>query len=618
MFLSASSIAQNWSDVSIHLFVCFFVCSQEEEDGLQRQQSMHLPATTGGSHGRYLSALLLMFLLGTFGAALAIIPVLVDSSFQQSLVNRVTNFTSVFGGIFALSVTLTSVYLLSRKKVYVEKGFARFPTNAVCPSTCIEEDLRSLPADESTQLIPKSRFRQIHKNPHFVQILLFGLGGAFYLTIGLLKVAYCQRVGKFHESMTFGEIVATVDETIYLISLGTQLLFFIGYDGAILHNCVQFHYAIALMIADKAWVWVSLTLSGIESIMSDQRHLTVFATPNSSNMSTLHKVLETSQSFLEPFFIEFLTICVGILLCMWNSIGKEPNKRRSAETEAEIDENSPSQFSFRRNYSSLISDAQDRCAFSDITESERDWLDRSEANVSTRSNETVTKLLCGIFLVLLLVGYTVAGFLLYPGLLQYVSDDIEPDNKLYIFFGIKIVIFGPLTTCCAISAHKIYKNTSCSPAAMSSSDYLLLFTTAGCFLWFLLRIISAIAVITVNSEQDKPVGSACYALFFCIICIIQVWVQTQLLLSAHSVHKLGFPISKLTKFCLMFLATLNASEWLQLALERETIIHQKSVLTPALNIVFGDVTTRIVIFLLYPMTEIYRFHTAVMVYEILI
>ena len=54
-----------------------------------------------------------------------------------------------------------------------------------------------------------------------------------------------------------------------------------------------------------------------------------------------------------------------------------------------------------------------------------------------------------------------------------------------------------------------------------------------------------------------------------------------------------------------------------LAVSRESVLHKGKTFTPTLDDAFGEVTTRIVIFLLYPLLGLYRFHSAVVAYEIL-
>ena len=67
----------------------------------------------------------------------------------------------------------------------------------------------------------------------------------------------------------------------------------------------------------------------------------------------------------------------------------------------------------------------------------------------------------------------------------------------------------------------------------------------------------------------------------------------------------------------MYLIAVNISEWLQMAISRETSIEKASELNPLMNEVFGEMNTRRLTYLLYPVMELYHFHSAIIAYEIL-
>ena len=67
----------------------------------------------------------------------------------------------------------------------------------------------------------------------------------------------------------------------------------------------------------------------------------------------------------------------------------------------------------------------------------------------------------------------------------------------------------------------------------------------------------------------------------------------------------------------MYVAAINISLWLQMAISRKTVIDDPTFVVPVLRDCFGEVTTQTLIFLFYPALELYRFHSAVIAYEVL-
>ncbi|XP_072050356.1 uncharacterized protein [Amphiura filiformis] len=543
-----------------------------------------------GSHGNYHSAIILVFLLGTLGVALAFAPVLVLPSYNPiKLGANVTNFNKILGGILALTVATTSLCLVIGKRRLEEKGYVQFSI-----TSRTNRDVNHSTSGDNRHRNSRSR---VYKNVNRCQTILFGIGGAIYLVIGLV-----QNISED----TFEEMAASVAEKVmHLISLMTQMVFLIKYEGALLQNVTLLHYAIALMIADKVWMWISLTLSSAADI--------AYQTDANNSNSTHWSLLETSESFLEPIYIEFLITCVGIFLYMWSSMGKNVQRRFDVEPESDDEVYSPN-----HTYGSIITESEERrrlLSNDGDSESQRDWFN-SRSNSELQYTSTlflkIAKRVGVLLVVIVSIGYSIVGFILRDGPLEYITDSIGPYNRLNILLGIKIALFGPLTVLCMISAYRMYKRPDITPPSFPN-DYLLLGATAGIFLWFLFKLIAA----TVNTEENPLTFIGYIAVQ--VVCILHIWVQTQFLLGAQSIHSRGYRLSALTQACLVYLAGSNASEWLQVSLERETLIHNHgSKISPVLNAVYGDKGNLILIYVLYPFIELFRFHSVVMAYEILI
>ena len=172
--------------------------------------------------------------------------------------------------------------------------------------------------------------KQPDKMP-ILQTVIFGIGAGLWLLCHMLEgiISFCSST-----DISYGEMISKVDVTLYLLSIAIQVVFLVQYDGAILPNIPLFHYSIALMVADKVWVWLTVTLGNIGDILSQHEvdQLPMNKISNfSGNISVLYNssepafytAFEIASTFLEPFFIEFLTISMGVLLHLWNVIGKD-------------------------------------------------------------------------------------------------------------------------------------------------------------------------------------------------------------------------------------------------------------------------------------------------------
>ena len=166
------------------------------------------------------------------------------------------------------------------------------------------------------------------QNMSLVQMIVLGVGASFWLIFDIISEANCfENITK-----SYGDFVSSMDEIIYLLSTVIQMVFLAKYAGAILPNKSLFHYSIAPMIADKVWVWLTVTLGDLINVSSHQ-HVDIFPIHIAMNFSnhsiplnnsietTFHEVVQVFLIFLEPFFIEFLTISIGVLFHMWHMIG---------------------------------------------------------------------------------------------------------------------------------------------------------------------------------------------------------------------------------------------------------------------------------------------------------
>ena len=473
------------------------------------------------------------------------------------------------------------------------------------------------------------------QNMPYVQMIVFGIGACLWLIFNLIK-----ETNSFEDiTKSYGDFVSTLDEIIYLFSIIIQMVFLAKYAGAILPNSALFHYSIALMIADKVWVWLTVTLGDLIDVATHHHikipiitihivdNFTSPSTPLNSSTETIYKeVLDGFLIFLEPFFIEFLTISIGVLFNLWHLIGSN----RVQQQLHRLEEDQTTETTVRSNelsqdYSYLAD--ENLCNSIQVTSSVPNYLPESEGHTlmftKRRSNAIQSKkekLMMGMYLIF--IGIVTLGALCtglmwnYGTFHKLVQGILSDETQYYLFRSVQIIAYFPVSVAVVVAMYNTYQENPCWSVSFTSSDYLLFFTAAANFIWYLLKLIAEATVLDVRSNELHR-EEVEFALIFSVQCILQVWVQTQFLLAAQSVRRLGRQNSKLTRLCLMYLAAINIALWLQMAISRETIVHDPHSIIPVLSDCFGEVTTRTLIFLFYPAMELYRFHSAVIAYEIL-
>ncbi len=460
--------------------------------------------------------------------------------------------------------------------------------------------------------------QRCHKKSRY-QIIIFAFGAILWLTFTI--TSFVSSLDDFK----YADFVSIIDTFVYLISIIIQAIFLIKYDCAILPNHWFFHYVIALMVVDKIWVWLEATFSGLSEIVSHvvvQIHcvrpanFTHSFTKNTE--SSFQEGLGITLVFLEPFFIEFLTISFGILITLWNSIGRDiehRNDERNAERNFDIpyddyayvvNAEESRQIQGNGEIDTIVSD---QCNLLDTLENHRSkwWHSRDKVKMAPFT----------LFSIFVSVAYFIADLILFQAKIPVPLSD---GTKLILYRYIQIAVYLP-TLVFPAAIYKMYKANKYRRATFSSSGYLLLFGSIANFIWYIFRFIASVTEMTVKEaaeDEDRPTALILPYLIMSIGCILQVWVQTQFLLAAQDAHQMDRHNSQLTQFCLIFITAINTSEWIQLSAMHHLVVENlSSKHYPVLAACFGEATAKTLIFLLYPLFEIYRFHSAVVAYEIL-
>ena len=506
---------------------------------------------------------MLIFLLGSAAVALAFVPVLVSSSSEPtSISTNVKKITVPVHGVCSIFMSALCVYVLIKKKKWKSIGRVQFIERG-------ERRQRSALWDQHSL-----EDRQFQKMP-ILQIVVFGIGAGLWLLCRIIQggVLFCTIT-----DISYGEIISAVDDTLYLLSIAIQVVFLVHYDGAILPNTSMFHYSIALMIADKVWVWLTVTLHKIGDIYKEDE-LPIYSVGNfSGNISVLrnssaiapYTVFDVTSTFLQPFFIEYLTISIGVLVHLWNFIGKEHEIHDLLESH-ENDDLSPNE---RNNENVCVINLDRECLLAQ-TEASGECLSEEENHQNQIGvHLKIRSLLMGMFIIFItivaacnLLSQLILG---KEGPLHKLVRHLSAKTQSYLSHSIAAGVFFPVLVTSVVSLFKSYRNNSYWSTGFTSSDYLLFFTTIANFTFFILQFIAAATVLSIRLARyhlDQAIGR----IIFAICCILQVWVQTQLLIASHSVRRQGRSISKLTKICLIYTISVNIAAWLQLAVYRESV-----------------------------------------------
>ena len=298
---------------------------------------------------------------------------------------------------------------------------------------------------------------------------------------------------------------------------------------------------------------------------------------------------------------------------MWNLIGKE-------HTICDLLESQEDAESWSQNERNNI----DICA---INSDRQQLLAQNEAGSESLRKEEhrnedylkIKNVVMGIFVIFIIViaacyffGELILGV---DGSLHKLAKHLPFRIQNYLSRAIAMGVVIPLTMMSVVSLFRSYRNIRYWSVRFTSSDYLLFLTTIANFIGFILEFIACASILSARFVHYQ-LGDAIVRIIWAITAIIQVWVQTQLLLASRSLRRQGRSISKLTKICLIYTIALNVAMWLLLAISRDSVI-DNDVLNPALKACFGEVTTRTLVFMSYPAFEVYRFHSAIVAFEIL-
>ena len=149
---------------------------------------------------------------------------------------------------------------------------------------------------------------------------------------------------------------------------------------------------------------------------------------------------------------------------------------------------------------------------------------------------------------------------------------------------------------------------------LTGSDNLLLFTTAVHFSYYCLRFIAAVGVLIVKPKTSKLL--LIYYMLFTIYSVAGKWTQTQVIITAHYIHRSGQKLPKVVEHKLIYIFVLSIAMWLDLSTEHGWIEDETDLSSYAPEFVtsYGNFNTKVILLAFDPVIILSYFHAAVATY----
>ena len=445
----------------------------------------------------------------------------------------------------------------------------------------------------------------------WLEILLFGIGSVSYLVSNLVKVASEINVDKIQVVMT-------------LVTLKCCILFILFlklYNGNFLKNTRLFHYSIAVMIGAIVCEWLSITLSPLWEYSAGNSTNSVSSRNLNISMSYAAKkenfelVLETIQNFLQPFFVEFLSISAACLLELWQTMRRDVCYQIEYKSElSNIESQSNSQV---HTESTIILEANEDHLYNYETIRDDEALLLPRSNVASSYN---SKEKCHKFQTSFVIGISICAFVFFVvvsslqvvPMLPKINIGKETLRKLS-----SALAFGPLLIILLVALYKLNNTNICMQKSklFTSTDYLLLFTCCAMSVNQILLIFVLIGQLLCFKNTDT--FWTILQVFYWVVSISNAWVQTKVLMTAQCIHRSKQSIPRFLRLMLIYIMSLNIGHWLCDSIEHKWVENNHLDRASELISMFGESQAKTIELIFLPIWDIYCFHSAIVAYNLL-
>ena len=554
----------------------------------QQEQNDNTPKPDGQDHeghGSFNFALMMIFFVGGCGAALAMVPIMVSCKVQTPVVlEHIYDIVYVVNSSFIGLLTLTCGYSLVRRRKWTADGHIK-TTALTDPTFQNPEQLVSTASYSHPSLLSRSG-----QNSFPYAVVVFGIGSLLYRACQIVDTTNnFNKSSSFYSSTLYDNFHFACD-ILFLIGNAILVVFIVKFKHVNFRSCAYFHFVIALWIGSGLVIWFSIALSPVYVVITESCYnASMFDT---GNRTTAKEVVETISSFLKPFYVEFVTICIGIFLTFWNKFYVDDLASRANS-------------GYLTFYNQDMNGRSVEHIETETPESERRCgAQASNQKIATRRVIFIIPLIASFFFVVLyLVGH-------------YINENQKA--SVYLMSGIRVsfhlfllIFFVPI--CREMTKYKL----RFKPSSLTCSEVVLIGTHTVYYVYFFFRFFATLSLLSSYEPNDLGNTELVFIMIYSGLGMVDIWCATYYILAVKNLQTSGRKITNLDKFGLTYNAAIHLAEWALAGLNHEWApesTHRSDV--PALAATFGDAAVRLVTLVVYPIIEFYRFHAAVVCFEI--
>ena len=547
----------------------------------------------------YYPSVLLLFAITSFGAAVSVAPFLLSTKSElHQLCETLKIVIPHLGAVFASLILPLWLWFICRKNSWECSGQIIYPQITGLRSILASNNSDiSIPSDEESPLLGVHHTH--HKAPSSIPVILFGSGSILYTIFGMVLDS------KQDHEFDFATVFSFIGDFSYLICLVIQIKFFTVYNGVILKNCAVYHFSIAVMVACQIWLWITSAASPFFHITSNSTSVDpIDRCLHSSNITNATEMSSLSQEsiklihyFLEPFSVEYLTITLGYLFHLWQSMDGKTNttnvagRDRISSSPAICADETPHSLRTER----------------DIQSCKREAI--AEQNPRCSNFKKIRIVLFGIS--------TVVAISYFVVVLVSSGELVECKHRMcfQVYFATSIMAYLPQVMCVYLIV-RIHKTYDPIRENLSTNDILLLFTSSYKYIFWMLQLIASIGTSLQTSYMHANVFYVYVKMLSPILGVLQLSVQTHFLISVSAVHNSGKKLSTAIQAMTFFIGSLSVALWWLFAMERAAT-EKTSNLFCEFYLSFGSDTTQLIFLVLFPFIGLYHFHSAMVAFEVI-
>ena len=569
--------------------------SFQYEDGCelverQQEENHNTPLPDHSDNESFNFALMTIFLLGSCGAALVMLPIMVSCE-NHHIYDILYVVTFIFIGL----LTLLCGFFIVRRKQWLADGLIKANTMTNSLSNIGQSSEQPTPPSGYLHLqqlpVYESSISRSQQKAFPYVVVAFGICSFLYQACVLIyhTVSSLKNTHSDYYLSKLYDRYHLVSDILFLIATITTIVFVTKFKGVTLHSCVIFHYFIALMIGGSVFIWFFLALSPVYVVISES----CYNASSHCNSTRAKEAVESILDFLKPFQIEFITICIGIFMNLWNKFDNTLVKPENVDV-------LPS----RVNPDNLDRNVNRQSIAEDSSESERCGETQASSTVTRRVIFIIPLLLPLFNVILYVVGHYV------PYIHRGVSVPIVLWLVIYFLCHLLLILFF-ITTRRAMRKYTLrLKLTS-----MTCSEIVLIGTHTVTYVYYFFRFFAALSLLS-STESNVRNTKVIFIMIYSGLGMVDTWCATYYILAMKRLQLFGWKMTNFDKFGVIYNAAVHLSQWAITGLAHEWTPQTTVYQVPALVATFGNEAIRIVLLVVYPIIEFYRFHAAVLCIEI--